>query len=236
MWFGDRASTILRKQKNYLLQLIQESGLDPSLFSAEDDVSIGDAKYFIVSVRDSPLCFAVRPYKNSFVESMHRCSQFLDGFPLSVEVYDSHWVTDLSERFKGWLTQVVVPYLDDVATPDLWELLKGTSSQARTAVGAPEEFGHFTDEEKLRIRMSINEFRLVVVNDFGPTKDQLKAIDDRLKYLSEALDQHNRFDWKGIAINTAIAIGIALSLNTEQGARLLQLFKQVFSGVLYLLR
>ena len=210
--------------------------MDPSLFSAKDDVLIGDIEYFVVSLCGSPLRFAVRPFRGSFEAILYCHSQFSDGFPLSTELYASGWEEKLGPVFAEWLTEVVSPYLDDAATPDMWELLRESSSQARTAVGTPEDFGHFTDEEKLRIRLSINEFRLVVINDFGPNKGQMKAIDDRLKYLSEALDKHNRFDWKGIAINTAIAIGIALSLDTEQGARLLQLFKQVFSNVLYLLR
>ena len=227
---------ILKKQKNFLLGLIQECGLDPSLFTAKDDVTIDGKDYFVVSVRDSPVRFAVRPYPTSFEESLYRCSQFRDGFLLTSEAYSAGWQGTLANGFKEWLPGVVRPYLDDAATPDMWELLKESGSQTRMATGTPEEFGHFTDEERLRIRLSINEFRLVIINDFGPTKDQIKALDDRLKYLAEALDKHNRFDWKGIAINTAIAIGIALSLDAEQGARLLQLFRQVFSGVLYLLR
>lgn len=210
--------------------------MEPGLFSAKDDVMIGDYSYFVVTLRDSPLRFAVRPHGGSFENSWHCCSQFRNGFPLSGETYTSDWTTDLGLRFKQWLTQVVTPYLDDIATPDLWELLTGTSSRTRMAVGTPDELENFSDEEKLQIRLAIKDFRLVIINDFGPTKEQIKSIDERLKYLSEALEKHNRFDWKGIAINTAIAIGIALSLNTEQGARLLQLFRQIFSNVLYLLR
>jgi hypothetical protein len=227
---------ILKKQKNFLLGLVQECGLDPSLFTAEDDVTIGGKDYFVVSVRDSPIVFAVRPCSGKFEESLYRCSQFREGFPLTGETYSGDWQETLANGFKEWLAGVVRPYLDDAATPDMWELLKESGSQARMATGTPEEFGHFTDEEKQRIRLSINEFRLVIINDFGPTKDQIKAIDDRLKYLSEALDKHNRFDWKGIAIQTTIAIIVALSLDTDQGAKLFHLFTRIFSNVLYLLR
>jgi hypothetical protein len=226
---------ILNKQKNALLDLIQKTGLDPSLFAAKDNVVLDGKKYFVVSLRDSPLRFAVRPFSGSFDEFYFRRSIFREGFPLSEEQYAQDWQETLAEKFKGWLKGVVKPYLDDADTPDMWELFEKTTSHAKTAAGTPEEFGHFTDEEKQRLRLSINEFRLVIVNDFGPTKDQIKAIDDRLKYLSEALDKHNRFDWKGIAINTAISIIIVLSLDTNDGARLLQLFKQVFSNVIHLL-
>ncbi|MFH1639569.1 MAG: hypothetical protein ABIB93_04575 [Chloroflexota bacterium] len=93
----------------------------------------------------------------------------------------------------------------------------------------------FSDEEKRQIRLCLNDFRLLIMQNFRPHKEALESIDARLKYLSDAMDKHNKFDWKGIAINTVIAIAVALSLNHEQGIRLFQLFGKVFSNILYLL-
>jgi hypothetical protein len=75
----------------------------------------------------------------------------------------------------------------------------------------------------------------LIVNNFNPNKEELELINARLKYLSDAVDKHNKFDWKGIAINTVIAIIIALSLSPEQGNQLFHLFRQVFSNLIYLL-
>jgi hypothetical protein len=75
----------------------------------------------------------------------------------------------------------------------------------------------------------------LIIKNFKPNKEELEVVDARLKYLSDAMEKHNKFDWKGIAINTVIAITIALSLNPEQGNKLFQLFKQVFAAVIYLL-
>jgi hypothetical protein len=68
----------------------------------------------------------------------------------------------------------------------------------------------------------------LIKQDFNPNQEQFKVINDRLEYLTNALDKHNKFDWKGIAIQTVISIGIALSLSPEKGQQLLMLFKHVF--------
>ncbi len=224
---------ILKKYKNNLLTIIQESGLDPNLFTAEDG-TIGKLDFFIIQLRDSPICFAVKPWGGSFDEFQYRSSLFVSDFSLDNLAYASN-IQSLHSIFKEWLNSVVIPYLDEVSTPDLWQILEETRSRTKDELGTPEDFNSFSDEEKIQIRLSLDDFRLLIIENFNPHQEELKAVDGRLKYLSDAIDKHNKFDWKGIAINTVIAIAIALSLNPEQGGQLLQLFKQIFSNVLYLL-
>jgi len=226
-------STILTKYKNNLLAIIQESGLDPNLFIAKDK-SIDNNNYFTISIRDSKILFAVQPWSGSFESFVYCHSLFRADFPISSRLYAEGWKT-LAARFKSWLDSVVKSYLDDISTPDLWHILEETLSHTKYESGTPEDFESFSDEEKAQIRLSLNDFRLLIVKNFNPNKKELAAIDTRLKYLSDAVDKSNKFDWKGIAINTVIAIIIALSLNPEQGNQLFQLFKQAFSNVLYLL-
>jgi len=228
---------ILKKYKNQLLTVIQESGLDPNLFTAEDgDIENIDInfEFFIIGLRDSTIRFAVRPWHGSFVEFGYCYSYFREGFPISETLYASN-IELLTTKFKMWLNSIVTPYLDDVGTPDFWQMLEETRSHTKYEAGTTEDFDSFSDEEKIRIRLSLNEFRLLIVKNFNPNQEELKAVDARLNYLSDAIDKHNKFDWKGIAINTVIAITISLSLGPEQGRQLFDLFKQIFSNVLYLL-
>ena len=224
---------ILKKYKNNLLTIIQESGIEPNLFIAEDG-PIGKLDFFIISLRDSQIRFAVRPWEGSFENFTYCRSKFLTGFPISETLY-SQDIDDLASRCNEWLNGVVKPYRDDVITPDLWQLLEETRSRTTSELRTPEDFDSFSDEEKTRIRLSLNEFRLLITQNFNPNQEELKTVDARLQYLSDAIDKHNKFDWKGIAISTAISITIALSLNPEQGNQLFQLFKQIFSNILYLL-
>ena len=224
---------ILRKYKNQLLTIIQELGFDPNLFIAQDK-AIDKSKHFTISLRDTRICFAVQPCYGSFERFFFRYSEFSDGFPLCGNQLADDW-NYLAKSFKSWLTAIVKPYLDDINTPDLWQVLQETLSHTKYESGTPADFESFSDEDKIRIRLSLSDFRLLIVNNFNPNKEELESIDSHIKYLSNAMDKHNKFDWKGIAINTVIAITTALSLNPEQGNQLFQLFKQVFSRILYFL-
>ena len=228
-------STVLKKYKNNLLAIIQESGLDPNLFIAEDK-KFGNENYFTIRIRHPEILvlFAVRPYFNSFEKFCYLHSLFRADFKVCDTLYAENWETIVT-KFKSWLDDIVKPYLDDIGTPDLWQTLGETVLHTKYESGTPEDFKSFSDEEKIKIRLSINDFRLLIVKNFNPNKEELAAINARLEYLSDAVDKHNKFDWKGIAINTVIAITIALSLNPDQGSQLFQFFKQVFSQLLYLL-
>ncbi len=223
---------LLKKHKNSLLSIIQEAGLDSNLFTGIDGKIPGDAsEYFIVALRDSPIRFAVTT-ASSFDRPIYSHSRFANGFPLT-PAYSTDW-DSLHSLFRNWLDDVVKPYLDEISSPDLWQLLGKSRQKAKNEVDTIDPMGFFSREEKVSIRLSISDFRSLVVKNFKPNNAELKSIDARLTYLSEALDKHNKFDWRGIAINTVITIGIALSLSPEQGNHLLQLFKQVFSHFLYL--
>lgn len=224
---------ILKKHKNNLLAIIQESGLDPNLFTAKDGTIVkGD--FFIISLRDSPILFAVQPCEGNFNRFLYCFSNFRVGFPIG-ETLLSLNIDNLDTELNKWLNDVVRPYLDNISTPDLWHVLGETHSRTKDELGTPGDFDSFSDEEKIKIRLSLDEFRLLIMKNFNPNQEELKIVDARLKYLSDAIDKHNKFDWKGIAISTVMAITIALSLDTQQGNQLFQLFKQIFSSVLYLL-
>ena len=207
---------ILRKYKNNLLTIIQERGIDPNLFMAKDE-TISKMEYFVISGRDTNIRFAVRPYYGSFEKFYLR--------------YIINW-EELSNKFLTFLKNVVKPYLDDISTPDLWHALQETGSQLKFGLGKPDDFKPFSDEEKVQIRLSLGDFKLLIVNNFNPVQEQLDSVNKRLDYLTAALEKHNKFDWKGIAINTVFSIIIALSLSPEQGNQLFLLFQQVFSKVL----
>ena len=224
---------ILKKHKNALLAVIKESPLDPTLFTAED-ATIGDEEFFIIQLRNSPIRFAARPSYRGFDSFFYHSSIFSPTFPLS-QLASAGNPQRLFDEFEEWLNNVVKPYLDEVITPDLWQILEDTHSEARREVGAPDDFKPFSEEEKFQLKRSIDELQLSIENNFNLNKKELGAIKKRLQYLSDAIDKHNRFDWKGIAISTAIAISVTLALNPEQTRQLFQLFKEAFSNLIYLL-
>ncbi len=77
---------------------------------------------------------------------------------------------------------------------------------------------------------------LLVVKTFTPGEEELQVINERLDYLTRAVDRLNRFDWRGVAISTVLSIGTALTLDTEKGRILWGLFQQAMATVVHLLR
>ena len=224
---------MLKKYSNALLGIVQESDLDPALFAVKN-ATTKQMTYFVIQLRDSQIRFVVRSSIGNFDSFYYRTSSFLPTFPLTQEAAAPS-PQHLYDKFQEWLNSVVKPYLDDRVTPDFWQMLEGTRSHLMRETEAPDYSESFSEEEKIQLRLSINEFRLLILNNFNPTTEELAAINDRLEYLSDAMDKHNKFDWKGIAIHTVITIIVTLALNPDQSQQLFQFFKQVFSNIIYLL-
>lgn len=79
--------------------------------------------------------------------------------------------------------------------------------------------------------MALRDVRLLIVGRFSPAVPEMESIDDRLDYLTQAVDRLNKFDWKSLLISTIISISVALSFDTEKGKQLFNLFKQVFDVI-----
>ena len=61
-------------------------------------------------------------------------------------------------------------------------------------------------------------------------------ISQKLDYLTEAIDRLNKFDWRAVAFSTIMTISATLSLDTEKGSLLIELFKQIFVKIRYLIQ
>ena len=240
LWVSRMMKRAIRKaHKNQLFGIIQEKGYDPNLFTAKER-RFGEERllYFVVSLRDSPLFYAVADSESGFFWIRYgRFSLDLKTAKLGNEAGLS-WASGNSSviaSFTSWLETDTQRYIEETGAPDLWQTFRDTRDSVAEILPQDKEFEHFSDVEKSHIRLCLNEFRLQIERDFRPTKDQLKSIDRRLEYLSEAVDRHNRFDWMSVAFTTVMMVAVALSLNTDRGRHLVDLFRQVFSSVPHLL-
>ena len=111
---------ILKKYKNKLLAIIQDTGLDPNLFTAADTVK-SNMDYFTITLTDTPHFFSIRS-ESTFNAFYFSRSLFAPGFPKTDDSYVSN-PENLEVHFKGWLDGVVKPYIDEINMPDLWRIL-----------------------------------------------------------------------------------------------------------------
>jgi len=135
-----------------------------------------------------------------------------------------------------WIHKHLKLYLEEQTTPDLWAEAQGQAEFIRPDLDSPDAQRLFSDEEKNQIRLSIKQAKMLLKETLAPTAEQLKRIEQRLDYLAEAVDRLNKFDWKGVLLNTIIGVTTALSLDTHRGEQVLKIFKDAFSGVVHLLR
>lgn len=228
---------MLKKYRNSFFEIIQQQGLEPSAFNAEDTDSCGDV-LFRIELKDTPLRFVVQQAPGSYHNFRYGYTRFEPDFPLTKLRPAGTWeaIKFVRGGFTEWLTRHVRVYLDELAGPDLWQQVELQKPLVSGTALGEEDMASFTEEEKTQLRLSINEFRLVIVKTFQPSQDQLKVITDRLDYLSSALDRLNRIDWRGLAISTMLSISVALGLDTEKGRALFELFKQIFTKVVHLLQ
>ena len=218
---------MLKKYRNELFNQVKLAGISPEAFTIIDKEDL-----FGVSLRNSKLSFFAYTYTNTHHSFDYKCVQFSPDFSLSDRHIGLTFV-DIRNAFLFWLNEHVSPYIGEQTSPDLWASLQQGITATPPDIDRDTE--PFTDSEKQQIRLSILDFRATVVRKFEPNTAELAAIAARLDYLAESLDRLNRIDWQGLSFSTVITISVALSLDTEQGQQLFDLFKNVFRSTVHLL-
>ena len=227
---------MLKRRKNRLLEVIREVGFDPHDFTAGQDKS-SPAESFVVRLKNSSFSFTVYPSEGDY-DYFNICHTLLaPGFPESPVMPDNGFVMPFGQvetKFREWLERVVEGYKKEERLPDLWAEV-GASPPILQIYRDKEWEGKFSEMEKTEIRSSLGRFKVLLVDEFSPSRAQLEVIDQRLWYVAAALDRLNKFDWLGVAISTLMTIAVALSLDTDKGQQLFELFRTALSGIARLL-
>jgi len=227
---------MLKKYKNGFLEIIQRNKFDPKVFEVTEDDTAA-FKPFVLQVKDTPFRFVTRSSDRDFHVFDCAYTEFAPRFPLS-SYMPTGWggIEFVYTKFEQWLNSDLKEYFNEQVTPDLWEQISSQESLIPLPLPSDQDFTNYSEEEKSQLRLALSEFRLLIAETFKPTQEQLKTIDARLNYASDALDRLNRFDWKSILISTTLAISIALSLDTARGRLLFELLKRILSNTVYLLQ
>lgn len=211
------------KYKNQIFNYLLRMGWDINDFEIEDSTEM-----FAIQYRDTPLCFRFY-FPDSF-----------DFFIPSYVTYSPRWDNDMKGRydwsgtfllFQDWLSKHVKSYIEDLNTLDLWdEYIKSNNAVCYKNIDFDSQ-ENFTPEEQQQLQMSINELKGLVINKFQLQVEQQKIVNERLDYLITATTRLNKFDWKGVVVNTIISLIIALAFDSEKANQFIELFKVVFHGM-----
>jgi hypothetical protein len=253
---------MLKRYKNRFFHAIQGLGFDPAVFSAQTEkfnsvpdlpermtimrffrLMVGDdapqpepAKgpertALVIRLKDTELWFGITDCPWSFDHGSFTFTRFGPGFPKDPWSDDAPFEEILTE-FERWLNLDVAKYLEEKALPDYWseiEMSGSLGAETDVPVGEGEPF---TPEEREEVRRAIRTFRGLVEHHFHPTAQQSDFINERLDYLSRAVDRLNRFDWRGVAVSMVGNVAVNLSVDHEGGRILFALFKQAFLKLL----
>ncbi len=244
---------MLKQHKNILFDIVKNSqvpllGRIESFYKDEPEGKrVKRSHCFVIHILDTPLSFWVWPDSNTPGAFHFRSTIFWANFPFGPwqeehpaishrQPYKLHYsIEDVAWALEGWINSVVVQYFLEEALEDNWELLKQYRPFISDSTFTQEDLQPFSLEEKEQIRTSLQVFQELLVQNYNPNEEQLELIEERLDYLSKALDRLNRFDWKGVTISTVIGIGINLGVDTNTGATLLRLLEKAFQAVRLLL-
>ncbi len=226
---------MLKKYKNHLIRVIQESGLNPALFTATG-ITIGKDKVFQITFDRTPLKFEFFEHPGRYDLFMCRMVIYAPGFPMYPAVMSYEDFSEDSVEFKNWINRDVKSFIEEKTMPDLWAQIQSLLRLSLQTANSEQDLLPFTEEEKTQVRIALFTFEQGVTKEFNPAPEQLAYIQQQLKYLSDSVERLNRFDWRGLALSILFGIAINLTVDTEGGRRLIQLWEQAMQAATHLLR
>ena len=207
---------MLKSKKNILLKVIDESGIERSKFRGEDSGDTPDS-VFTISLIDSPLSFKVKTSEKYFeahviVATQNRAKYPPYRNPPGQRSY-IQW-SDVTKSLERWLELHAKPYLNEIATPDLWKEFNSwiPASAGSLSVKNNEPF---TDSEKEAIIQRIETFRTELLEKFDDDTAQQELINRKLDFLKNETDRQRRSVWIHTAIGIFGSLMIALSTNSD---------------------
>lgn len=215
-----------KKYRNELFQLINNIGLNQTDFELIEDSSTTTLQF-----KKTQLKFIIIGVEGDFNCFCYQFVSYAPNYPISGVKPTTIALSfnQLIDEVSRWLKYHVKEYIEDENAPDLWsEFKKGNKTLNINQIDFNDK-STFSLDEKKQILMSINELKSLIHKNLQTTQEQQNLVIDRLNYLIEASERLNKFDWKSLAISTLMSITIALSLDTQKGQVLFDLFTKVFS-------
>jgi hypothetical protein len=206
---------------------------------------------FVISIKESRMRFTLVEHPQVFEKFCYGYTCFNKAFSERFFYNPSHKYQDKSTSFldtgywhsffvvehayQDWLDTHVKNYIQEAQLPDLWENVQNYIGTIGVSNVADVDSSDFSVEERREIKSALTDFKRVITEKFQVDAQQYYFINQRLDYLTKAVDRLKRFDWQGLAVSTLISIAVNLGVDTEGGRHLYSLFVQAMSGAIKML-
>jgi len=221
---------LLKTQKNQVLKILQEGGLQPSNFSWH--------KLETLDKSNIPLCeeYIIVPrleYLNGeyYFEFQETVCEFSPGKNRKVQNENSPSWTDQALIVHRW-----VEYLKrEIKAPDLWaeiEKYRPTLALVPAEQIVNEPIPAYEVEE---ISEKLSALADKIEEQFKLNEDHNRFVRSKLDYLADAAKRQRRRDWEFMFIGVFIAIAFELALEPEKAQQFWQLVKSIVGEFIHLI-
>ena len=217
---------ILKSQKKQIHDLIILNELEPSIFEWVGIRSNYDRDKVISQIK----CKETRYYFTfDFYDEKHYAS-FSPGINQAVtNVYTGDWKEQL-ENVIQWLGALKA----EIETTDPWEEIGQYLPGGKINLEDEKENSSFAYKEVEQITTSLQKLKEEISKNYELDANKDEFVQKKLDYLIDRSKKLGRIDWKNIFIATLINIAFHLALNPTDTAKLWNLVKICFKGILLL--
>lgn len=228
--FGD---LLYRTERNDIFEIVRRIGGDPLLIRvrchrvAEKELRLkvdGEPTFYFFMAAHSTV-------DGRSPEGFWRIS----GVPQYTPSPTTDWIkwSVLYTHLEKWVSRVK----KELDAPDLWAafVLDQRTTAFAGARPSDESFRPFTADEKVVIRRALSATEQKIDETFHPSRDEMAYVRERLDYIADRLDHLNRFDWKGVFLESIMSVGVGLALDAVGVRTLFEVVKQTFGQILRLL-
>ena len=227
---------MLKKYKNELYDLIIKEGWIIEDFIPEfkmvEDIGVWgldthDMPLMSLHFKDSNFIFEIYQSPENFHTFKYRYTSFTPKMVLPDWPRNFESLNNAENAIKRWLLNIK-SFLDEKGGIDLWEQLNNRNKSLDISVIDFDNTEEFNFEEKAQVKLGLNDLKFIIAREFSLQGEAITLVNDRLDYLIDSVERLNKFDWKSVLMSTILSIIIALSLDTERGNILFELFKSIF--------
>ena len=220
-------AVLLKSQKNEILKLIKQRGLDPSSFewSILPDESEPELEALSLTHIESEFYYVF-----VFIRGEHRAvfspgkeSLVEDGSPGS-------WFLQ-RDYFKDWLS-----YLRrEIGQRDLWAEIAKYQLPPGGGVAPDITNEPFSASEIEQITSALQQIRQFITAQGKATEEQQTMVQERLDYLANAAKRQGRKDWIYTCFGVLVSVAVQLALAPEQASKMWEIIRNALSGIMQFL-
>ena len=202
--------TLLKTQRNVVLSVLRQEGLEPSDFEWHEAES-SQVKGRMVSVLiHLPSLYS---YKFDFVRAEYRYWHQAIYSPGKKSLQEgsfkfSEWEVHLKVIRTEWLPNLK----REIEAPDLWAAVSQEKQLVEAASSSKAENTAFTQEELGYISTQLREIKEFLFRTQPLTSEQKLFVEVRFTYLEESASRVGRVDWLNIVVATLVGIGVQTAL------------------------